>query len=371
MKQCLVAGEDGGAVAPEFAAAPDSRDYAANCAAALEAAREALHDAETQLGHMDAVAGDGDHGRGMVRGIDAATSAAAKALANGAGAGEMLGAAGDAWADKAGGTSGVLRGAALRAFGESLGNEQGPRPGELAAGMTAFAARIIELGKADVGDKTMVDALLPFVDTFNKLVSEDVLPEVAWAEAAPCPPQECWLRWRRRGFRQALRSHRMTTKRRTMGFRLVLGSDEAGVDYKDRIMADLRNDPRVSEIIDIGVNRSDSGEDFTTPYPYVGIKAAELIRDGHADRAILFCGTGIGVAIAANKVDGIRATTAHDSFSVERSILSNDCQVLTMGQRVVGVELASRLAREWLGYSFDPASASADKVKVLTDFEGC
>lgn len=163
----------------------------------------------------------------------------------------------------------------------------------------------------------------------------------------------------------------MTTKGQTMGFRLILGADEAGVDYKDRIMADLRDDPRISEIIDIGVNRNDSLEDFTKPYPYVGIKAGELIRDGLADRAILFCGTGIGVAIAANKVDGIRATTAHDSFSVERSILSNDCQVLTMGQRVVGVELASRLAREWLGYAFDPGSSSAGKVKVLTDFEGC
>jgi ribose 5-phosphate isomerase B len=52
-------------------------------------------------------------------------------------------------------------------------------------------------------------------------------------------------------------------------------------------------------------------------------------------------------------------------------VLSNDCQILTMGQRVVGVELARRLAREWLGYTFDPLSASADKVKVLTDFEGC
>ncbi|HKU30014.1 RpiB/LacA/LacB family sugar-phosphate isomerase [Arthrobacter sp. NyZ413] len=163
----------------------------------------------------------------------------------------------------------------------------------------------------------------------------------------------------------------MTTKGQTMGIRLVLGADEAGVDYKDRILKDLGNDPRISEIIDIGVNRSDAPEDFTKPYPYVGIKAGELIRDGKADRAILFCGTGIGVAIAANKVDGIRATTAHDSFSVERSILSNDCQVLTMGQRVVGVELASRLAKEWLGYVFDPTSASAEKVKVLTDFEGC
>jgi ribose 5-phosphate isomerase B len=155
------------------------------------------------------------------------------------------------------------------------------------------------------------------------------------------------------------------------GLRLVLGADEAGVDYKNRILADLQADPRISEIIDIGVNRTDAPADFVRPYPYVGIAAGEMIRDGKADRAILFCGTGIGGAIAANKVDGIRATTAHDSFSVERSVLSNDCQVLTMGQRVVGVELASRLAKEWIGYTFDPASASADKVKVLTDFEGC
>jgi ribose 5-phosphate isomerase B len=157
----------------------------------------------------------------------------------------------------------------------------------------------------------------------------------------------------------------------TVGIRLILGSDEAGVDYKNQILEDLRNDPRVSEIIDIGVNRTDTPEQFARPYPYVGIAAGEMIRDGHADRAILFCGTGIGVAIAANKIDGIRAATAHDSFSVERSVLSNDCQVLTMGQRVVGVELARRLAREWIGYTFDPSSASADKVKVLTDFEGC
>ncbi|WP_427172709.1 RpiB/LacA/LacB family sugar-phosphate isomerase [Arthrobacter sp. 92] len=154
------------------------------------------------------------------------------------------------------------------------------------------------------------------------------------------------------------------------GLRVIVGSDEAGVDYKDRIMADLQGDPRIGEVIDIGVNRGDDAEQFTRPYPYVGIAAGEMIRDGHADRAILFCGTGIGVAIAANKVDGIRATTAHDSFSVERSVLSNDCQVLTMGQRVVGLELARRLARDWIGYTFDPTSASADKVKVLTDFEG-
>lgn len=155
------------------------------------------------------------------------------------------------------------------------------------------------------------------------------------------------------------------------GLRLIVGADEAGVDYKDRILADLGADPRVAEVIDIGVNRSDAPDDFSKPYPYVGIAAGEMIRDGRADRAILFCGTGIGVAIAANKVAGIRAATAHDSFSVERSVLSNNCQVLTMGQRVVGLELARRLAREWVGYAFDPESASAGKVTVLSDYEGC
>ncbi|WAH95660.1 dihydroxyacetone kinase family protein [Arthrobacter sp. MMS18-M83] len=175
---------DGGPEAIAFAATQDSRDYAANCAAALEAAREALHDAESQLGDMDAVAGDGDHGRGMVRGIDAATAAAATALAGGAGAGDMLGAAGDAWADKAGGTSGVLWGAGLRALGESLGNDKTPGPAELAAGVTAFAARITTLGKAEIGDKTMVDALLPFTETFCRLVAEGILPDAAWADAA-------------------------------------------------------------------------------------------------------------------------------------------------------------------------------------------
>jgi ribose 5-phosphate isomerase B len=75
------------------------------------------------------------------------------------------------------------------------------------------------------------------------------------------------------------------------------------------------------------------------------------------------------VAISANKVPGIRAVTAHDSFSVERAVKSNNAQVLCLGQRVVGVELARRLVSEWLGYEFDPASASASKVAVLSEYE--
>ncbi|MGI3779208.1 MAG: ribose-5-phosphate isomerase, partial [Janthinobacterium lividum] len=146
--------------------------------------------------------------------------------------------------------------------------------------------------------------------------------------------------------------------------RIVVGADEAGVQYKDIIKADLEADPRVGEVVDVGVS-----EDEDTAYPHVAVEAARRIAAGKADRALLVCGTGLGVAISANKVPGIRAVTAHDSFSVERSVLSNDAQVLCFGQRVVGIELARRLAKEWLGYVFDPTSASAAKVAAIGEYE--
>lgn len=150
----------------------------------------------------------------------------------------------------------------------------------------------------------------------------------------------------------------------TRTWRVVVGSDDAGFEYKEALKADLEKDPRVESVVDVGVDR-----DGHTEYPRIAIAAAEHIRSGSADRALLVCGTGLGVAIAANKVPGVRAVTAHDSFSVERSVLSNNAQILTFGQRVVGLELARRLAREWLGYEFDEASASADKVAVLSEYE--
>lgn len=150
----------------------------------------------------------------------------------------------------------------------------------------------------------------------------------------------------------------------TRQWRVVVGCDDAGYDYKERIKGDLQADERVSEVIDVGV-----GADESTAYPHKAVEAARLIAEGKADRAILICGTGLGVAISANKVKGIRAVTAHDSFSVERSVLSNDCQVLCMGQRVIGVELARRLAKEWLGYEFDPSSSSAAKVEVIGSYD--
>ncbi|KJQ53455.1 ribose-5-phosphate isomerase [Microbacterium sp. SA39] len=146
--------------------------------------------------------------------------------------------------------------------------------------------------------------------------------------------------------------------------RLVIGSDDAGFDYKEILKKDLEQNGIVASLVDVGVDA-----DGHTAYPRVAIAAAELVAAGEADRALLICGTGLGVAIAANKVPGIRAVTAHDSFSVERGVLSNDAQVLTMGQRVIGIELARRLVREWLTYRFDPSSASAEKVAVIGEYE--
>jgi dihydroxyacetone kinase len=167
-----------------FLATDTSRRYAGACVAAIDAARMSLHEAEERLGRMDAIAGDGDHGRGMVRGVDAASAAATAALGEGAGAGDVLAAAGDAWADKAGGTSGVLWGAGLRAFGETVGNSAVPEGAALAAAVTAFADRIVQLGKAETGDKTMVDALLPFAAAFSREVANGVGPTQAWETAA-------------------------------------------------------------------------------------------------------------------------------------------------------------------------------------------
>ena len=146
--------------------------------------------------------------------------------------------------------------------------------------------------------------------------------------------------------------------------RIVVGSDDAGYEYKERLKSDLLADDRVAEVIDVGV---DAGSH--TDYPHIAVAAARKVASGEADRALLVCGTGLGVAIAANKVPGVRAVTAHDSFSVERAVLSNNAQVLAFGQRVIGIELARRLANEWLGYAFDESSPSAAKVDAICGYE--
>ena len=146
---------------------------------------------------------------------------------------------------------------------------------------------------------------------------------------------------------------------------VAVGSDDAGVNLKNFIRDQLQDDPRVGGVLDFGV--ADAAD--KTEYPIICIKAAEAVARGDADRAVLFGGTGLGEAISANKVRGIRAVVAHDPYSIERSILSNNCQVLCLGERVIAPELADRIVRQWLGYEFDPSSPSAQKVSLITGYE--
>lgn len=146
--------------------------------------------------------------------------------------------------------------------------------------------------------------------------------------------------------------------------RIVVGADDAGFTYKEEFRTVLADDPRVAEVTDVGVDASGH-----TAYPHIAVSAARMVAEGHADRALLVCGTGLGMAISANKVLGIRAVTAHDVFSVRRSVQSNNAQVLALGQRVVGIELAKTLVDAWLDSTFDPSSPSAEKVAVIDEYE--
>ncbi|PNI08376.1 D-erythrulose kinase [Arthrobacter sp. AFG7.2] len=135
-------------------------------AALLAQAQDVVVDNVEELGRLDAFAGDGDHGTGMRRGVEAATAAARNASAAGASVELVLTTAGQAWSERAGGTSGALWGSALVAAGRSLGTKDSYRGGDAAAVVTSFVDAITTLGKAVPGDKTMVDALLPFRDAF-------------------------------------------------------------------------------------------------------------------------------------------------------------------------------------------------------------
>jgi ribose 5-phosphate isomerase B len=146
-------------------------------------------------------------------------------------------------------------------------------------------------------------------------------------------------------------------------FVIAIGSDDAGDEYQKILCEMLKNDSRVNFVVEL----SEPSENLN--YPSVAFAVADLIQNHKADRGILICGTGLGMAISANKVAGIRAVTAHDSYSVERSILSNDAQILCLGQRVIGVELAKRLVNEWLNYKFDHGSKSAEKIAEITEYE--
>ena len=143
--------------------------------------------------------------------------------------------------------------------------------------------------------------------------------------------------------------------------KIAIGCDEAGCGLKHIIIDLLQKE---------GIEVTDEGcrDDEVVLYPNIAERVANIVADGEADRGILICGTGIGMAMAANKVKGIRAAVCHDPFSTERSRKSNDAQIMCMGARVIGPELAKMLVKLWL--TCDCAGGgSAPKVEAIKQME--
>lgn len=143
--------------------------------------------------------------------------------------------------------------------------------------------------------------------------------------------------------------------------RIVIGAPSNGAALKDELKAYLEADPRVTEVRDLSTDAA--------TYPQVSFSAAEAIRDGEAERGILVCGTGVGTAIAASKVTGIRAATGHDLVTVRGAVENYDAQILCMGQNVIAAAAAKALVDVWLGLTHDPASWYGEKLTEIAAYE--
>lgn len=143
--------------------------------------------------------------------------------------------------------------------------------------------------------------------------------------------------------------------------KIAIGCDEAAYEMKQVLMDELRRHGH--ELVDFGTH-----DGAPVLYPDVGVALAEGIARGVAERGVLLCGTGIGMAISANKVPGIRAAQAHDTYSAERASRSNDAQIITIGARVVGHELAKSIVHSFLSSRFD-GGRSQPKIDALAAHE--
>jgi D-erythrulose 4-phosphate isomerase len=142
--------------------------------------------------------------------------------------------------------------------------------------------------------------------------------------------------------------------------KIALGADSAGKPLLDVVEAHLKAKGEHSI-----TNMSESGF-----YADLSGKVANAVKAGEHDRAILVCGTGIGVCISANKVPGIRAALTHDTYSAGKAATSNNAQIITMGARVIGPELAKAIVDTWLASAFDPKGASASNVEAINRLDG-
>ncbi len=132
--------------------------------------------------------------------------------------------------------------------------------------------------------------------------------------------------------------------------KIGIGADDAALELKQTLVEHLEE--KGYEVQDYSPPSKEEAQSREVDYPDVAVEVAEAVARGEHERAILVCGTGVGMSITANKVPGVRAAQCHDVFSAERARKSNDAQVLTMGQRVIGPELAKTIVDAWLESEF-------------------
>ncbi|MCB8873641.1 RpiB/LacA/LacB family sugar-phosphate isomerase [Acidisoma silvae] len=142
--------------------------------------------------------------------------------------------------------------------------------------------------------------------------------------------------------------------------KIVVGGDSAGKPLADILVKHLA--AQGHEVIDLGAQTGEL-------YANLADRGAKEVLEGRAERGILCCGTGIGVAISANKVPGIRAAQTHDTYSAERAAKSNNAHFITMGARVIGSELAKAIADKFLESDFDPKGASVANVDGISSLD--
>jgi len=148
--------------------------------------------------------------------------------------------------------------------------------------------------------------------------------------------------------------------------KIAIGADDAALELKETLAERLKE--RGYEVEDYSPKSKEEAKEKGTDYPDVAVEVAEAVARGEYERAVLVCGTGLGMSITANKVPGVRAAQCHDVYSAERARKSNNAQVLTMGQRVIGPEAAKKVLDAWLDSEF-AGGASAAKVAKMEEVD--
>ena len=139
--------------------------------------------------------------------------------------------------------------------------------------------------------------------------------------------------------------------------RIAVGSDHAGFHLKERLAAHLRD--RGHDVVDCGTHSDDRVD-----YPDFGAAVGRAVRDGEADGGLCVCGSGIGIAMAANKIDGVRAATVHDATSARLTRQHNDANVICIGERLTGPEVATDCVDAWLDATFEGGRHSGRVAKL-------